>query len=108
MGLIMNKKKSLTYEAARRYRKSNKAGKTAILNEFAADTGYNRKYANRILMHERKEKIWYVKGRVVVLKIAHNRHIKRVYKKYYDAPVEKVVLHIWDDFNLMCGKLLRD
>lgn len=42
-------KKELLFAVQARYLKASKAGKTTILNEFVAATGYHRKYANRIL-----------------------------------------------------------
>ena len=42
-------KKELAIQVQKRYRKATKVQKSAILDEFVASTGYNRKYAIRLL-----------------------------------------------------------
>jgi hypothetical protein len=49
MGLTMKEKKSLAMQIRSRYQKAGRKKKPAILNEFIKTTGYNRKYAPRIL-----------------------------------------------------------
>lgn len=47
--MSMNTRKEYLREIYGRYRQVNKLGKNQILNEFTATTGYNRKYAVRLL-----------------------------------------------------------
>jgi len=47
--MSMNARKEYLKEIYGRYRQVNKLGKNQILNEFTATTGYNRKYAIRLL-----------------------------------------------------------
>ncbi|GHT48266.1 hypothetical protein FACS1894102_0900 [Spirochaetia bacterium] len=106
MGLSMREKQALTGEVAKRYRKAKKAEKSRILSEFVANSGYNRKYAIHILTHEGKVKNKRIDGELVAIKIAHKQKKKRLYKRYYDEPVEKSVLAIWWFFDMMCGQRL--
>ena len=47
--LNMREKQSLTAEIVRRYQRAQKLEKTAILDEFIANTEYNRSYARRVI-----------------------------------------------------------
>ena len=47
--LNMRHKKEITAEVQARYKKASKKQKKIILDEFVALTGYNRKYASRVL-----------------------------------------------------------
>lgn len=49
MGLDMKTRKKLTEETAKRYCTASKKQKSKIIDEFVANTGYNRKYAIHIL-----------------------------------------------------------
>ena len=49
MGLTMKDKKALMQELAKRYRRSDRKQKTAILDDFIKTTGYRRKYAIHLL-----------------------------------------------------------
>ena len=49
MGLDMKTRQKLTEETAKRYYLAKKKGKGRIIDEFVANTGYNRKYAIHIL-----------------------------------------------------------
>ncbi len=49
MGLDMKTRKKLTEETAKRYCTASKKQKGIIIDEFVANTGYNRKYAIHIL-----------------------------------------------------------
>jgi hypothetical protein len=102
----MNERRALTRETAKRYRKASKAGKTLILNEYVQNTGYNRKYAITVLFHEDKSSIRSIGGKRVKLTASHKTKAQRVYQKYYDEPVQKALLLIWEFFNFMCGKRL--
>jgi len=79
--LTMREKKALTAEIQDRYSKAKKKGKTRILDEFTATTGYNRNYAARILRLKEGKVIGY--GRVGKKKIKYvvSRKIKTKRKK---------------------------
>ena len=49
MGLTMREKQAVTKQNRDRYRQASRREKTLILNEFVQTTGYNRKYALRVL-----------------------------------------------------------
>lgn len=58
--LSMRHKKAVTTEVKKRYIKETKKGKTTILDEFIALTGYNRTYAARMLSlaSRKSNRIW--------------------------------------------------
>jgi hypothetical protein len=74
-----------------RYWKANKAGKTAILDELIATTGYHRKYAIRILRHSPKSKGLKKPGR----------------RKIYQGEVVQVLEQIWEIYGRICSKRLQ-
>jgi len=112
MRLTMREKNALTNVTGPRYRKANKTGKTRILNEFCNNTGYHRKYAISLLQHAGKTQVRRINNQMVKVKIVAKARKKRVYKRYYDEPVEKAILTIWAFFRYICGKrlvpLIRD
>jgi hypothetical protein len=95
-------KKTLTDITGPRYRKAGKAGKSVILDEFCATTGYNRKYAITLLRHAGKTQLRHV-GNV---RITAHRRQKRVYQRFYDDTVERAVLDIWEFFHRIYGTRL--
>ena len=54
MRLTMAQKKAVADVTGPRYRKSGKAKKSAIRDEFCQSTGYTRKYAITLLRHAGK------------------------------------------------------
>jgi hypothetical protein len=54
MRLTMAQEKALADVISPRYRKSGKAKKSTILDEFCQSTGYTRKYAITLLRHAGK------------------------------------------------------
>ena len=56
MGLDMRTRKKLTEETAKRYCTASKKEKTKIIDEYVANTGYNRKYAIHTLKNSAAEK----------------------------------------------------
>jgi len=103
MELTLKERKKLTAITAKKYRSTNKKGKTKILDTFTEQTGYDRKYAIYILANEGK-----IKGAVrkVRLKATHKSKIKRAYPQFYDKAVQVALALIWEAFNYQCGKLL--
>lgn len=87
-------KKELIMAIKPRYLKTSKKDKGTMLDEFCASTGYNRKYATRILQAG-----------------YDNNRIKRVgrksRKKKYDNDFLAVVVKIWELLEFPCGKRLK-
>jgi hypothetical protein len=106
MRLTMAQKKTLADITGLRYRKAGKARKSAILDEFGQNTGYNRRYALTLLRHPGKTQLRRMGNQTVKVSITALGRRKRVYKRMYDEPVEKAVLAIWDFFHRLCGKRL--
>jgi hypothetical protein len=92
--MIMSSKARKEYKAIirKRYQQSDKAGKTAILDEFCSNCGYHRKYAIRILNeppHQVKKK---------------RRGRPRVYE---DPVLIDVLKQLWLALNQPCSKRLQ-
>jgi hypothetical protein len=105
MGLAMQERRALTREVAVRYRKSNKAGKKRILDEFTQTTGYHRKYAITLLTHEGKRRLVRVGSRTFQAEIRHKSRPGN-YPKIYGEAVRKALTRLWEQFNCQCSKLL--
>lgn len=81
-------------EAVRlRYHRTGKKGKTAILDEFCAICGYNRKYAIRLLIKK--------KANLVSRKRPGPRSI------YDDESLLKALKRIWFATDQICSKKLK-
>ncbi len=106
MGLTMKDKKALTQELARRYRRSDRKRKTAILDEFVKTTGYQRKYAIHLLANWGKSKTRIIDGELVNLVVGRPKKRKRVGRVIYGADVKVAVKELWEFFDYMCGKRL--
>jgi len=106
MGLTMKERHRLTDEIAARYRGAPRARKTAILEEFIATCGYNRKYAIHLLNHWGKSHLVQLDGELVNLKGGRPRPRQRVgrvrYPRSLDADLEK----LWVLHNRVAGKRL--
>jgi hypothetical protein len=102
----MQERRALTREVAVRYRKSDKAGKRRILDEFTQTSGYHRKYAISLLTHEGKQRLLRVDGKTVTAQLRHRSRAKREYPKLYDGAVRETLIRLWEDFNYQCSKLL--
>jgi hypothetical protein len=74
-----------------RYLKASRKGKTQILNEFVAATGYHRKYAIRLLKHGRPHKL----------------HKRRGRRKIYQGEVVVALTRIWEICGRICSKRLQ-
>jgi len=102
MELTLKERKKLTRLTAKKYRKAGKREKTAILNTFTSQTGYERKYAIHLLANEDTASI-HKSARLVA---AHCSGSRRIYEKTYDCAVLDALTLIWEAFNCQCGKLL--
>jgi transposase InsO family protein len=103
MELNLKDRQKLTAVTARKYRTAKKSEKTKILFAFTEQTGYNRKYAIRILANEGKSKT-VVKG--LKAKITQKGGKARIYPVTYDKEVLDALALIREAFNYQCGKLL--
>ncbi|GHT88051.1 hypothetical protein FACS1894137_16090 [Spirochaetia bacterium] len=109
MGLDMKTKRKITGVTAKRYRKSGKKGKTAILDEFVKTTGYNRKYALHVLANWGKHRLIRIGGKPVKLQAGmpvRKRKPSGGRPKKYSEEVIAVVRHVWEFFDFQCGKIL--
>jgi len=87
-------KKELISTVKNRYLKADKEGKGKILDEFCQNTGYNRKYATRILQ------AGYDNNRV-------KSRGRKSRKKIYDSEVIMPVIKIWELLEYPCGQRLQ-
>lgn len=83
-------KKELLLQIAPRYNEASAALKTVILDEFVAATGYECKYAIRLLSQP----------------IAPNLTIKRLRPPHYGADVQQALHLAWTAANHICAKRL--
>jgi hypothetical protein len=75
-----------------RYLKANKKKKTEILNEFIASTGYNRKYAIRVLKQGPQP------GKMTK---------RESCRKIYRGEVVEILIQIWELMGRICSKRLK-
>jgi hypothetical protein len=107
MGLKMSEKKALTKEIGARYRQAGRKEKTAILDEFIKTSGYNRKYASRMLKQYGLIKLVTVDGKQVKLKAAKKKRPgNHTGKLVYGSEFVPVLRDIWKFFLYKCGKYL--
>ena len=103
----MAEKRKIRAEFAKRYRKAAKREKTKILNEYLELLGKgNRKYEIHALNREGKKQLRFINGKNVNLVISSSQRKKRVYKKYYDDEVQRVLITLWKFFRFICGERL--
>jgi hypothetical protein len=89
------------------YHKAKRKEKTALLDEFTKRTGYDRKYAVKLLRKQTKELLLYENGRAVKLKAEkRKRPANRQGKKKYDERFAIALRIIWAFFWYKCGKIL--
>lgn len=101
MRLKMGERKSLTRVVAERYRAARKKEKGLILDQFTADTGYDRSYARTVLRNCGRK--IHTGARIYVGgKAAEGRGRK----KQYDGEVLVPLVTIWKVLDYPCGKRL--
>ncbi|MDR2795435.1 MAG: hypothetical protein LBB47_01840, partial [Spirochaetaceae bacterium] len=78
MGLHMNEQKAVTRETREEYHKAGKKEKGLILDQYVRLTGYNRKYAVRLLSKPvaGKTVMTVIDGKTVVYKAEKSRALK--------------------------------
>ena len=107
MGLDMKTRKKLTEETEKRYCVVTKKQKSIIIDEFVANTGYNRKYAIHILKNTARIKITHFNNvEKKSVQVIQKQRKKRIYQKYYGEDVKKKVVHIWIFSMFLCAKRL--
>jgi hypothetical protein len=88
-----------------RYRNADRKEKVAILDEVQFITGYNRKYALRILnAPQASQALLVVNGKTVKLKPQKKRPANRKGKKIYADEVIASLRLIWTFFWYKCGR----
>jgi len=76
---------------AARYRVSGRAGRTRILDEFAAVTGHHRKHVMRLLRTGPSDR----------------RSTQRPQRRLYDETVRDALIVMWEASDRICGKRLK-
>lgn len=94
----MHTRHQLTVHVLRRYLKANKEGKGRILDEYCANTEYDRKYAI-----EKLRKYQLVPGIQEKKPGTHTRQRPKI----YDMAVESVLHTIWDAYDNICAERLH-
>jgi hypothetical protein len=101
----MQEKTAVTRQIRSRYQTAQRKEKSDILNEFIQLTGYNRKYALRILNQPRvPQALLVVNGETVKLKPLKKRPANRKGKKIYTDEVIASLRLIWAFFWYKCGR----
>jgi len=107
MGFTMAEKGKIRAQYAKKYRKATKQEKTKILDEYLELLGKgNRKYEIYALNREGKKQLRVIEGENVNVEISGRVRKKRVYKKYYDEEVARVIITLWKFFRYICGQRL--
>ena len=91
--MSLNARRELAFSVSVRYRDANKSGKSRILDEFVADTGYNRKYAMSVLDRAAERPAKPARGR--------RRRPRR-----YGQDVEQALARLWRLSGGLCAKRL--
>ncbi|MCG9478686.1 MAG: hypothetical protein K9H14_00575 [Actinomycetia bacterium] len=102
----MRYKKAVTSELKKRYNKSTKKQKGAILDEFTAITGYNRSYASWILKAKKQKIIGYMTSKGKKIKFVVGEKKKRNKPRIYGHDVCLALKRIWVVFDFICSKRL--
>jgi transposase InsO family protein len=91
MELTMQERKKLTLVKAQAYLKAGKAKKSAMLDDFCDSTGYQRKYAARVL-HQACQR--YLLGDCILV-ADPGKHIHRYRASRYGPAVQQALISIW-------------
>jgi hypothetical protein len=105
MELAKEERDLVTAKTAPRYRRSKRHGKTRILDEYVALTGYDRSYARWLLRtwgHARVLQVGGVAHRYVVGRGRQRAASSR--PRRYDAAVVAVLQEVWLFSGELCGK----
>ena len=103
----MHERLALTDSMAKQYRRSTKKEKGELLNNFCRATGYNRKYAIRILTTWGKVKLVRIDGKLIRLKAGRRKHNSYPHRdRIYDSEFREALVKVWEFSDFMCGKRL--
>jgi len=91
MELTMRERKKLTMIKAQAYLRAGKAKKSAMLDDFCESTGYQRKYAARVL-HQAGQR--YILGETILV-ADPAKHIPRYRPPRYGPLVQQALITIW-------------
>src|SRR5664280_2118430 len=91
MELTMQERKKLTMVKVQTYLRAGKAKKSAILDDFCESTGYQRKYAARVL-HQAGQR--YLLGDCILV-ADPAKHIHRYRVSRYGPAVQQALISIW-------------
>jgi excinuclease UvrABC ATPase subunit len=101
----MGARKEVTESFRKDYHKASRKEKTALLDEFVKRTGYDRKYAVKLLRKRQKEVLLYENGKAVKVKAEKRRRpANRRGRKKYDEAFVIVLRRIWAFFWYKCGR----
>lgn len=106
MRLSMKSRKELTEALGATYRKADRRGKGAVLQQFCEATQYNRAYAAMLLRGYRLKRIEATPGGVTRVSSTKVRRRGGGRPRLYDGEVQRVVVHLWRRFGFVCGKRL--
>ena len=108
MELDMKMRQKLTETTAKRYCTASKKEKTNILDQFIANTGYNRKYAIHLLANTASVKIIEFNNskKQIIEIIKKTPRKKRIYTKRYNDNVCNEIVNLWHLSMNMCAKRL--
>lgn len=94
----MHSRHELTTSVLSRYLETDKAGKGRILDEYCANTGYERKYAiSKLRAYQMTDNLEY--------RVPGEHQRKR--KKIYDAEVRAALVPLWETADRISSKLLH-
>lgn len=103
----MRERKALTNQVAKRYRRASRIEKVRMLDEFVANTGYNRKYAITLLNGWGKKRSMVAGGKTVVIKAGTGKRRKGGGRKpLYSPQTIEALARIWMLFDERCSKVL--
>ena len=103
----MHERVALTNSMAKQYRRATKKEKSVLLNSYCKATGYNRKYAIRILSVWGKVHLVRIDGKLIRLKAGGRKQKSYPHRpRTYDEEFQKVLVKIWEFSDFMCGKRL--
>ncbi|MDR3343789.1 MAG: hypothetical protein LBT14_13620 [Treponema sp.] len=85
MGLPIREKQALTWEVKQRYQAASGEEKQVILDEFIQNTGYDRKYALRVLTKKTVREVLLTVGGETVKRKPAKRKVRQGKKIYSDV-----------------------
>ena len=94
MGMTLKSKRELLGVTTVRYARAGRRGKTKILDEFTASTGYSRKYAIAVL--KKPPPVTEPKGKR-----------KRIRQRTYPSSLTAVLVLAWQNCGYVCSKRLK-